>query len=65
MTLVIGIDGRVHQLMQASFTPWAWPQGHVDARMRQVTAAPEGSVVTCLACLYAWDRYRTYAFRIY
>lgn len=66
MKLVVDIDGRVHRLLTGrskygSFE--AWPHGHVDARMRQVTPAPEGAHVTCLACLYAWDRYEAFAMK--
>lgn len=58
MELVVDVDGRVHRLSYGpSYLRRTWPPGHVDARMRQVSPAPSGSIVTCFACIYAWDRY--------
>lgn len=49
-------DGVVHELLlntyRDGFEPfWAWPTGHLDARMRRAEPAPDATAPTCLVCI--------------
>lgn len=56
MKLVVDVDGRVHRLHESH--PFdLWPQGHVDARMRQATPTASNATITCLFCVYFWSKY--------
>lgn len=49
-------DGVVHELLLNAYVGgesyWAWPSGHVDARMRQAEPDPEATAPTCLVCIH-------------